>query len=63
MNATGLMAGGPLGGQAVELHPVQDRDGMYGVLAGRDVSNPGDPAYVRDCCGRWVWQGKPWPTD
>ncbi|MFI5924287.1 hypothetical protein ACIA8M_37930 [Streptomyces anulatus] len=62
MSETARMAGGPLDGQIIELHPVQKRNGEYGVLVGRDT-NPGDPAYARDGHGRWTWQGKPLPTD
>lgn len=62
MSETARMTGGPLDGQSVELHPVQEQNGEYGVLADRNTS-PGDPAYVRDGHGRWIWQGKPFPTN
>ncbi|WP_405904540.1 hypothetical protein OG696_40625 [Streptomyces sp. NBC_00656] len=62
MSETAQMTGGPLDGQTVELHPVQQQNGEYGDLCGMDT-NPGEPAYVRDGHGRWVWQGKPWLTD
>ncbi|MFD5067990.1 hypothetical protein ACFWNC_08640 [Streptomyces sp. NPDC058369] len=61
MSETARMTGGPLDRQTVELHPVQEQTGEYGVLHARDAK-PGDPAYIRDGHGRWNWQGNPWPT-
>ncbi|MFF2703488.1 hypothetical protein ACFVUQ_34635 [Streptomyces cyaneofuscatus] len=61
MSQAAQMAGGPLDGQTIELRPVQEQNGEYGVLVGRDT-NRGDPAYARDELGQWIWQGKPWPA-
>ncbi|MFI9060200.1 hypothetical protein ACIGXQ_37745 [Streptomyces anulatus] len=64
MTETARMIGGPLRGQHVEPHPIQEQNGEYGALFGKDI-HPGDhaPAYVRDELGQWIWQGKPWPTN
>ncbi|MFE3591385.1 hypothetical protein ACFXOY_28225 [Streptomyces niveus] len=61
MSETARMTGGPLDGQTVELHPVQEQNGEYGILSGKNIGL-GNPAYARDGHGRWIWQGKPWPT-
>ncbi|MFD7125061.1 hypothetical protein ACFV9X_13170 [Streptomyces anulatus] len=62
MSETAPMAGGPLDGQTIELHPVKKRNGEYGVLVGRGI-RPGASAYALVGRGQWIWQGKPWPTD
>ncbi|MFJ4973626.1 hypothetical protein [Streptomyces sp. NPDC088755] len=63
MSETAQLAGGPLDGQVVELHPVQEQNGEYGALTGRDIAPwVRAPAYVRNGLGCWVWQGKPWPA-
>ncbi|MFD3970124.1 hypothetical protein [Streptomyces cyaneofuscatus] len=62
MNETAQMTGGPVEGQHIELHPVQDQSRECGVLVGRST-RPDTSAYLRDELGQWIWQGKPWPTD
>ncbi|MEV1048745.1 hypothetical protein [Streptomyces sp. NPDC049916] len=53
MSGMAHMTGGPLNGQAVELHSSQEHNGEYGVLTGRN-RKPREwaPAYVRDSSGQ-----------